>query len=72
MPRAQHSRGKFGGRPRSLSPKKAEMARALYKDKRHTTSEICTELGISRTTLWRYEKASKDETGDGMREATSL
>jgi DNA invertase Pin-like site-specific DNA recombinase len=71
---AARARGKFGGRPKSLSPTKAEMARQLYNDKRNTTAEICKELGISRTTLWRYVKGSKKDTAadDGVREATSL
>jgi len=59
---AARARGRFGGRPKSLSPTKAEMARALYNDKTHTTSDICKELGISRTTLWRYVRPTNERT----------
>jgi len=71
---AARARGRFGGRPKSLSPTKADMARALYNDKQHTTSEICKELGISRTTLWRYVKGATNGTaaGDGVREVSIL
>jgi DNA invertase Pin-like site-specific DNA recombinase len=54
--RAARARGRKGGRPKALSPKKAQMARALYNDKTNTIDEICKTLNISRTTLWRYIK----------------
>jgi DNA invertase Pin-like site-specific DNA recombinase len=48
-----------GGRPKSLTEKKAEMARQLYADKSNSVEEICKALAISRMTLWRYVKADK-------------
>jgi DNA invertase Pin-like site-specific DNA recombinase len=50
-------RGRRGGRPKVLSEKKVDMARALYADKRHTITEICKTLNISKTSLYRYLKA---------------
>ena len=53
---AARSRGRKGGRPKSLTPKKAQMAEALYKDKNNTIDEICKTLNVSRATLYRYVK----------------
>jgi DNA invertase Pin-like site-specific DNA recombinase len=53
---AGRARGRLGGRPKSLTPKKAQMAEALYKDKNNTIDEICKTLNISRATLYRYVK----------------
>jgi DNA invertase Pin-like site-specific DNA recombinase len=53
---AARARGRLGGRPKSLTPKKAQMAQALYKDKNNTVNEICRTLNISRATLYRYVK----------------
>src|SRR3954451_3188813 len=55
---AARMRGIKGGRPKSLTDKKVEMARKLYADKSNSIEEICKTLGISRMTLWRYVKAS--------------
>jgi DNA invertase Pin-like site-specific DNA recombinase len=49
---AARARGRKGGRPKALTPKKAKMAQALYKDKTNTIDEICRTLNISRATLY--------------------
>jgi DNA invertase Pin-like site-specific DNA recombinase len=51
---AARARGRKGGRPKALTPKKAQMAKALYMDKINTIEEICRTLNISRATLYRY------------------
>jgi DNA invertase Pin-like site-specific DNA recombinase len=51
---AARTRGMKGGRPKSLTDKKVDMARKLYADKTNPIEEICKTLGISRMTLWRY------------------
>jgi DNA invertase Pin-like site-specific DNA recombinase len=53
---AARARGRKGGRPKALSPKKAQMAEVLYKDKNNSIDEICKTLNISRATLYRYIK----------------
>src|SRR5512132_4132276 len=53
---AARARGRQGGRPKALTPKKAQMAEALYKDKNNTIDEICKTLNVSRATLYRYVK----------------
>src|SRR5512132_1287737 len=55
---AARARGRKGGRPKSLTPKKAQMAEALYNDKNNTIDEICKTLNISRATLYRYTKSN--------------
>src|SRR3954453_13100597 len=54
---AARERGRKGGRPKSLSGNKIEIARKLYADKTNTVEDICRTLSISRATLWRYVKA---------------
>jgi DNA invertase Pin-like site-specific DNA recombinase len=53
---AARARGRKGGRPKSLTGKKAQMAQALYMDKNNTIDEICKTLNVSRATLYRYVK----------------
>jgi DNA invertase Pin-like site-specific DNA recombinase len=54
---AARVRGIKGGRPKSLTDKKVEMARKLYADKSNSIEEIGKTLGISRMTLWRHVNA---------------
>ena len=53
---AARSRGRKGGRPKSLTGKKIAMAKALYADKNHSIRDICKTLNISRATFYRYIK----------------
>jgi DNA invertase Pin-like site-specific DNA recombinase len=55
---AARARGRKGGRPKSLTPRKAQQAQTLYNDKNNTIDEICRTLDISRATLYRYLKNS--------------
>lgn len=48
------ARGKLGGRPKKLDPSKAAIAKSLYRDKKHSISDICDILKVSRATLYRY------------------
>src|SRR5438045_258015 len=48
---AARARGRLGGRPKALDPKKAAIAHALYKDKNNSISDICKTINISRATL---------------------
>jgi DNA invertase Pin-like site-specific DNA recombinase len=51
---AARARGRKGGRPKALTPRKAQQALTLYNDKTNTIDEICRTLNISRATLYRY------------------
>jgi DNA invertase Pin-like site-specific DNA recombinase len=59
---AARARGRKGGRPRVLTPKKAQMAQALYNDKTNTINDICRTLNISRATLYRHIISGLDRT----------
>ena len=51
---AARARGRLGGRPRAMAQEKIKMAASLMRDPSVSVQEICTNLGISRTTLYRY------------------
>lgn len=51
---AARARGRLGGRPRVLDPKKVALARSLYDSKEHSIKDICDTLRVSRTTLYKY------------------
>jgi DNA invertase Pin-like site-specific DNA recombinase len=55
---AARARGRKGGRPKALNPKKIQQAQTLYNAKTITIDEICRTLNISRATLYRYIKTS--------------
>ena len=51
---AARARGRVGGRPRSLTPDKAKVARDLYEAKEKTVAEIAEIVGVSRATIYRH------------------
>ena len=51
---AARARGRVGGRPRRVSDGKVALAQHLYQDPNHSVAEICSMLGISRSTFFRY------------------
>jgi len=51
---AARARGRFGGRPKALTPDKQKRALQLYREKRLTVMEICEMMGISKPTLYAY------------------
>ena len=44
----------MGGRPKEMTPEKLKMAVRLMKDPEVSINEICTTLGIAKSTLYRY------------------
>jgi DNA invertase Pin-like site-specific DNA recombinase len=58
---AARVRGRHGGRPRALDDDKAKLARRLKAEGDHSVGEICSMLGVGRSTLYRYLK----ERGNG-------
>jgi DNA invertase Pin-like site-specific DNA recombinase len=57
---AARARGRVGGRPRKLKTNgKVALARQMFADQSHSIPEICTALGISRATLYRYVKETE-------------
>src|SRR6266700_2348379 len=59
---AARARGRVGGRPRRASDGKVALARHLYQDPNHSVAEICSMLGISRSTFFRYVKKAESAT----------
>jgi DNA invertase Pin-like site-specific DNA recombinase len=60
---AARARGRNGGRPKALSPKKRAHAQALYNDKKNTIADICKTLGVSRATLYRSIQVRREAEG---------
>ncbi len=58
---AARARGRKGGRPKLLDPRKVAMARALHADKGNSIDDICKTLHVSRSTLYRYLEAPTAE-----------
>jgi DNA invertase Pin-like site-specific DNA recombinase len=57
---AARARGRVGGRPRKLlTDGKVARARQLVEDPHHSIDDICSTLGISRSTLYRYIREAK-------------
>jgi len=51
---AARARGKFGGRPKALDTSKQQMAQAMRRDTTLSIDDICKQLGVSRSTFYRY------------------
>jgi DNA invertase Pin-like site-specific DNA recombinase len=62
---AARARGRHGGRPRALDEGRAKLARMLKEEGEHSIEEICSMLGVGRSTLYRYLSE------DGKRAATA-
>ena len=55
--RSARARGRVGGKPKGLSEetqKTAIVAEALYKEQKLSVNEIAKQLGIAKSTLYRY------------------
>lgn len=55
------ARGKFGGRPRSLSQTDLYVAKALLSDAALTAAQVAGQLGVSVSTLYNYFPAARSE-----------
>ncbi|CAA9453517.1 MAG: Phage integrase, site-specific serine recombinase [uncultured Rubrobacteraceae bacterium] len=66
------ARGRHGGRPRALDENRAKLARRLKSEGEHSVEEICSMLGVGRSTLYRYlgdnDGAGAEERGGGSPE----
>src|SRR5512143_1885191 len=58
---AARARGRKGERPKALTPKTIQQAQTLYNNKRNTIDEICRPLNISRATLYRSIKPTRQQ-----------
>lgn len=56
---AARARGKVGGRPKSMDDKKLAMAKSMMADKSIPIKNICSTLGVSKSTLYKYLSEEK-------------
>jgi DNA invertase Pin-like site-specific DNA recombinase len=63
---AARARGRKGGRPKLLSAEEVELLQELYNNKEVSIPEICQQLQISKTTLYRYVKP-RDKQQPGLK-----
>jgi DNA invertase Pin-like site-specific DNA recombinase len=62
---AARARGRIGGSPRKLSTNgKVALAQRLFADKKHAIDDICSTLGISRSTFYRYVREAAPPASD--------
>jgi DNA invertase Pin-like site-specific DNA recombinase len=62
---AARVRGRIGGRPRKLATNgKVALAQRLFADKKHAIDDICSTLGISRSTFYRYVREAAPPASD--------
>jgi DNA invertase Pin-like site-specific DNA recombinase len=54
--RAARAKGRKGGRPKSLTAEEVKLLQELYNNPDISVPEICEQLKISKTTLYRYVK----------------
>lgn len=48
------ARGRYGGRPRAMDDRKIRLAQSMLADQSNTVADVCEELGVSRSTLYKY------------------
>lgn len=57
---AARARGRKGGRKQALKPRQVQLAQEMYDElgedgkRKHTVQDIADELGVARTTIYRY------------------
>lgn len=61
------ARGRNGGRPYKMSPAKLRLAMASMGKPGTKVSELCTELGITRQTLYRHVSPTGELRPDGRK-----
>ncbi len=64
---AARTRGRTGGRPFKMTPAKLRLAQAAMGKPETKVAELCTELGITRQTLYRFVGPKGELRNDGQR-----
>ena len=60
--KSARDRGRIGGRPRLLSDRDLQVAKALLKDPAITVAEVAKRLGVSISTLYNHLPAARAES----------
>lgn len=63
--KSARARGRIGGRKSSFTPKKLKIAQAAMQDNNTVVSDLCFELGVSTSTLYRHVTANGKLTEQG-------
>ena len=61
------ARGRTGGRPYKMTPAKVRLAMAAMGHKETKVGVLCTELGVTRQTLYRHVSPSGELRPDGAK-----
>lgn len=61
------ARGRTGGRPYKMTPAKVRLAMAAMGHKETKVSALCTELGVTRQTLYRHVSPTGELRPDGAK-----
>ena len=64
---AARARGRHGGRPYKMTPAKLRLARAAMGQPETKVGDLCTELGITRQTLYRFVSPTGELRDDGKK-----
>lgn len=64
---AARARGRKGGRPYKMTPAKVRLAMAAMGQKETKVGVLCTELGITRQTLYRHVSPTGELRLDGKK-----
>nr|BES52890.1 recombinase family protein [Brucella intermedia] len=64
---AARARGRNGGAPFKMTPAKLRLAQAAMGKPETKVADLCTELGISRQTLYRFVDPKGDLRADGTK-----
>lgn len=64
---AARARGRNGGRPFKMTPAKIRLAMAAMGQRETKVGDLCTELGVTRQTLYRHVSPSGELRPDGER-----
>jgi len=59
-----HQKGRYGGRPKCVTPEKLVTILSLKKSRDFSVSEICTMTGITRSVYYRAVSAPAAEVAD--------
>ena len=61
------ARGRIGGRPYKMTPAKVRLAMAAMGHKETNVGALCTELGVTRQTLYRHVSPTGELRPDGAK-----
>ena len=61
--KAARAKGNIGGRPK-VDSGKLQLAMTLYRSKEYSVKEVCEKSGVSKASLYKYLKISKQQESE--------